>query len=113
MREVAKVQLKNLRQSPRKVRLVADMIRNMSVDEAEKQLQLSVKRPSDPLLTLLRSARAQAIDNGHTSDVLIVSAICVNAGPTLRRYTPRAFGRAYPIRKRSAHITLSLSVNQK
>ena len=101
--------LRWLRVSPRKARLVVDLIRGRSVDEALNILQFSEKGVSVPVSKLLRSAVANA-DNrgGFDLDRLFVSKATVDEGPTWRRWLPRAHGRATRIRKRTSHITLQL-----
>lgn len=96
--------------SSQKVRLVADVIRGMHVLEAKVQLQFSRKAAAKPLATLLNSAIANAVHN-HQLDpkTLVVSTIFVNDGTVLKRWMPRAMGRATPLRKRSSHITMVLS----
>lgn len=109
-----KVHLKNLHISPRKVRLVADIIRGMDVIEAEKQLGFVFKRAANPILKLLNSAVASAKhDFEMKEDNLFISSIMVNEGPTMKRWRPRAYGRAYPIMKRSSHIVLELDEKVK
>ncbi len=98
-------QLKNYRQAPRKVRLVADLIRGKNVEHALALLATLPKRASDPMARLLRSAVANAkIDAQH----LYVSKIAVNGGIVFKRQMPRARGSASLIRKKSSHITISL-----
>lgn len=102
--------LTNLRISPRKVRLVAGLIRGLKVGEAQKQLNFLGKRSADPILKLLNSAIANAKNNAKMSEGdLVVSEIFVDGGPVLKRHMPRAFGRAFAIRKRTSHITLILA----
>lgn len=110
MKIEAKAQLNSLRMSPQKVRLIADLIRGMHVRDAQVQLQFSRKAAAKPLYTLLNSAIANALHN-HNLDVstLVISTIFVNEGTVLKRWMPRAMGRATPLRKRSSHITLVLS----
>lgn len=104
-----KAQLNNLRVSPRKVRLVADLIRGKNVAIARQQLTFLVKRSSDPMLKLLNSAIANAKNNAKMNeDDLVVSRIFVDGGPVLKRHMPRAFGRAFAIKKRTSHITMVL-----
>jgi len=101
--------LRYLRIAPRKVRLVADLIRGKSVKKAETLLEFQIKRPAAPLLKLLRSAAANAKKNvGLSEEVLRVSKITVDEGPKLKRSRPRARGRAYPIQKKTSHITIVL-----
>ncbi len=99
----------NIRMSPRKVRLVIDVIRGMDVARAQTQLQFIKKEACGPVLKLLNSAIANA---GHNFDIaketLYVKTITADGGPVLKRWTPKAFGRSAPIRKRTAHITIIL-----
>jgi large subunit ribosomal protein L22 len=96
--------------APRKVRLVADLIRGCTVDGAVNQLSFCDKVAAEPLTKLLKSAVANA-EHNHQADVstLRVAKITVDGGPTLSRWRARAYGRAAPIRKRTSHITLVLS----
>lgn len=101
--------LSNLRISPRKVRLVADLIRNASVDEARQQLVHNPKRAAKSVLKLLESAVANAENNFKMdTQTLSVKSITVGPGSVLKRYRPRAFGRATTIRKRMSHVKLVL-----
>lgn len=102
--------LNYLRMAPRKVRRVADLIRGQPVPVAERTLGFAHTRASAPLLKLLRSAVANARHNFHVANTerLRVRSITVNTGPTLERIQPRAFGRAFPIRKRTSHVSLVL-----
>jgi len=96
--------------SPRKVRLIIDVIRGMNAKEAEVQLQFLNKKASAPVLKLLRSAMANAVQNSALKkESLVVSSAFVDGGPILYRWMPRAFGRASHIRKRTSHITIVLS----
>ena len=96
--------------SPRKVHLVARTLSGKSVKEAAELLKASPRAPKAPLEKLLKSAIANAKHNHSlATDKLFIKEIRVDQGPTLKRNMPRAFGRAYPIRKRSSHITLVLS----
>ena len=95
--------------SPRKVRLVADLVRGMDVVEAEKHLQFTSKRSAKPILKLLQSAVATALnDFEYKKDNLKIAKIIVNEGPTLKRWRPRAYGRAYQILKRTSHVSIEL-----
>ncbi len=99
-----------IRMSPRKVRLVVDLIRGMSVVEADAQLAHFRKAAALPVRKLLQSAIANAEHNFHLNrDALRVRVITVDGGPTIKRFRPRAMGRAAPIRKRTSHITIILS----
>ncbi len=100
--------LQYLHMAPRKVRLVADVIRGLSVNEAEAQLLYHARRAAKPLLKLLRSASANAKVKKMDMDRLIVSRITVDQGPMLKRSLPRAMGRATPLQKKMSHIVLTL-----
>lgn len=104
-----KAHLNYLRMSPRKVRLAANLIKGMDTKRAELELQYLGRRSAQPLLKLLRSAVANARHNFQLPEEgLYVKSILVNQGPTLKRFMPRAFGRAAPVRKRTSHISLIL-----
>ncbi|AJM72142.1 MULTISPECIES: 50S ribosomal protein L22 [Mycoplasma] len=106
----AKAKLSMIRISPRKVRLVADTIRNKPVANAIAILQNTNKDAVEPVLKLLNSAIANAVNNnGMDADKLFVKTIFVNEGPTLKRFRPRAHGRAYEILKRTSHIVIVVS----
>lgn len=101
--------VRNVRISPRKARLVVDLIRGRSVVQALGILDSLSKRSAPIVKTLLKSAIANAENLGGNAvevDELKVWGAWVNAGRTLKRFRPRAMGRATPIRKRSCHITL-------
>ena len=103
----AKATLKFARISPRKVQIVADIIRNKPADKAMAILKHTPKAACEYLEKLLKSAMANA-ENNHQMDVskLVVSEIVVGPGPILKRIRPRAHGRAYHIYKRTSHVTL-------
>jgi len=105
----AKATLKFARLSPQKTRLVVDMIRGKGVQDALNILKFSQKKSSDIVSKLLSSAVANA-EQGGVADVdrLFVKAITVDQGPALRRFMPRAQGRATRIRKPTSHITVVL-----
>lgn len=105
----AKAVGKYIRVAPRKVRLVADMIRGKSVLEALTTLQFCDKRAAGSLEKVVKSAVANAQQaSGAEEESLLVKAVTVDQGPTLRRFIPRAMGRATRIRKRTSHITVIL-----
>jgi large subunit ribosomal protein L22 len=101
-------QLTNYRQSPRKVRLIANLVRGKKVDQALAELNFLAKRAAGPLEKLIRSALANAEHLNISKDNLIVKEIRVDQGVTLHRFMPRARGWAFPIRKRSSHVMLVL-----
>lgn len=104
-----KFHLNNLRIAPRKVRLIAGLIKKLSVAEAETQLMFNRKRAAVSVLKLLKSGVASAANNFSLSpDSLYVFNIFVDQGPTLKRFRARAFGRAGAIQKKTSHITLVL-----
>lgn len=106
--------LSNLRISPRKVRLVAGLIRGKKVSEAQNQLAFLNKRSTDPILKLLKSAIANAKNNAKANEEnLVISRIFVDCGPVLKRHMPRAFGRAAAIMKRTSHVTIVLEEKEK
>lgn len=103
------VKLNYLRISPRKVRLVTDLIRRKTVPEAEKILEFTIKKAAEPILKLLKSGIATAENDFKLiRSNLYISKIFVDEGPTLKRWRPRARGRIHPINKRTSHITLVL-----
>jgi large subunit ribosomal protein L22 len=109
----AKASLRYLRITPRKVRVVADLIRGKNVNAALAQLAYVEKRAAEPLAKLLRSAVANAEqaakDQSLDVDRLHVTEVMVDQGPSLRRFMPRAMGRAFKILKKTSHIQLTLS----
>ena len=109
MQNVAKAKLSYARISPRKVKIVIDLIRNKPVGEALAILKHTPKAASFIVEKLLLSAMANA-ENNHGMDVekLYVSEIFASAGPILKRIQPRAQGRAFRIYKRTSHITVAL-----
>ncbi len=100
--------LKNYRQSPRKVRLVADVIRGKKVTDALAMLKFVDKRASGPFAKVVASALANAIAQGKAPERLIVKKVAVDKGTTLKRFMPRARGSASRINKRSSHISVEL-----
>jgi len=101
--------LRNYRQSPRKVRLVADLVRGKRVDRAILTLDYLTKRAAEPVRSLIEAAVANAKHNFKTSpDRLFVKDIRVDEGVTLKRHMPRARGVPHLIRKRASHITVFL-----
>jgi len=104
-----KAKLRFLRMSPKKVRMVRDLIKGMKAVEAVDYLKLVSKAATAPLIKLINSAIANAVNNFELEkDNLYIVNITVNQGPTLKRWKPRAHGRAAPIRKRSSHIEIVL-----
>lgn len=101
--------LKYLRISPKKIRPILDVIRGMSAEEARNQLNFIPKRASRHILKLLDSAIANAENNFNLKkENLYIKKITADEGPCLKRWMPRALGRATPIKKRSSHINIVL-----
>lgn len=101
---------RNLRVSPSKVRLVVDQIRGKDVEQALQILEFSNRRISGSVMETLKSAIANAENNlGLDVDTLVVSKAFVDQAKTMRRFMPRARGRASRILKRSSHLTVAVS----
>ena len=103
----AKATLRYIRISPRKVSILCDQIRGKSVKDAEAILALIPKAASDPLAKLVHSAAANAENNhGMDPEKLYVAQVYATPGPIIKRFMPRAKGRAYGIKKRTSHVTV-------
>lgn len=105
-----KSSLPNYRQSPRKVRLVATLVKGMPVSKALAELNLLPKRASEPIKKLILSAVANAKENHKidSSDDLFIKELRIDKGIVLKRFMPRAHGRAFGIKKRTSHIHVVL-----
>jgi large subunit ribosomal protein L22 len=101
--------LKNYRQSPRKVRLVAGLVKGKNVDQAISELDFLAKRAGFPIRKLLLSAVANAKNIGIEKENLFVKELRVDKGVVLKRIMPAAMGSAHRINKRSSHVTLVLA----
>jgi len=109
MSQEVSAKLNFLRMGPRKVRLVADLIRGRKVAKALEILVLSKKISARPMMKLLKSALANASHNHNlAAENLCIKTIMVDGGPMLKRWMPKAHGRATPVRERTSHITLVL-----
>ena len=109
-----KAKARYIRMSPRKIRLVVDVVRGMPVTQALTQLKFMKKHAALPVSKLIDSAIANAENNFKLKrDSLFVKTIVADGGPTLHRWTPKAHGRATPIRKRTTHITVVLDELEK
>ena len=100
--------LKHYRQSPRKVRLVADMVRGKSAADAVETLRFTTKRAAKAVRKLIESAQANARQKGMSDD-LMIDTITVNEGVTLFRSMPAAMGQMKVIRKRTSHVNVVLA----
>jgi large subunit ribosomal protein L22 len=106
---VVKAKLSRLRISPRKVRLVADLVRGKSVEEARHILKFTVKAAAQPMAKLLESAVANASHNFKLEPAdLMVRSITVDEGPILKRFRPESRGRVARIQKKTSHINIVL-----
>ena len=105
---------KGVRLAPRKVSLVASLVRGRTVADALVILENTPKRAAKPVLKVIASARANAVTN-HRADekTLIIEHLQVTAGPRIKRFRPAAMGRALPYQKRTSHINVVLSGAQK
>jgi large subunit ribosomal protein L22 len=100
--------LKNYRQSPRKVRLLADLVRGKKVSEALRHLSFIDKRAAGPFQKVINSAVANAKQSGRDVASLKIAKVAVDKGTVFTRFMPRARGSASPINRRSSHITVEL-----
>ena len=107
---VVRASARYVRIAPRKARLIADQVRGLHIEKARALLQFSPRGAAQDIHKLIDSAAANA-ENNHDliGDEMRVSSITVDEGPTLRRFRPRAMGRATPINKRTSHIAVALS----
>jgi ribosomal protein L22 len=107
---VVRASAKYVRVAPRKARLIADQVRGMHIEQARALLQFSPRGAAEDIHKLINSAAANA-ENNHdlVGDEMRITTITVDEGPTLRRFRPRALGRATPINKRTSHITVALT----
>jgi large subunit ribosomal protein L22 len=104
--------LKNYRQSPRKVRLIAGLVRGKNTADALTTLQFVDKRASEPFAKVIKSAIANAKDQGKDVDKLFVKTVSVDKGVTMKRFMPRARGSASRINKRNSHISVELGLKK-
>ncbi len=106
----AKAIVRNVRMTPRKIKLICDLIRGKNANEAMAIIKNTPKAACEPMEKLLRSAMANAENNFDMDpDILYVKEIMVGPGPVMKRVMPRAQGRAFRILKRTSHITMVLS----
>lgn len=107
---VVRASAKYVRVAPRKARLIADQVRGMHIEQARALLAFSPRGAAEDIHKLINSAAANA-ENNHDliGDEMKITSITVDEGPTLRRFRPRALGRATPINKRTSHIAVALT----
>lgn len=109
-----KASLKDLRLAPRKVSLVASLVRGRSVEDALVILSHTPKRAAKPLAKFIEGAKANAVNNhGLIEKDLRIETISVVAGPRMKRYKPVARGMAHPFQKRTSHVYITLTGNKK
>lgn len=105
---------KENRMAPRKVRIVADLIRNLSVNEAFNKLSLTNKRSVKTLEKTLKSALANAVNNAKADkENLVIKSVEVSEGPALKRFHPSTRGRVHPYKKRTSNIKIVLEEVKK
>jgi large subunit ribosomal protein L22 len=105
---------KGIRMSPRKVGVVADLVRGRSVTDALTILEHTPRRTAVPVRKVIESARANADHNhNYKPDTLQIISITVNHGPRLKRYRPAAHGRALPFMRRTSHVTVTVDGEQR
>lgn len=105
---------KGVQQSPRKVSLVAALVRGRSVADALTILEHTPKRAARPVAKVIASARANAVNtHGFDEKTLVIQTLQVTAGPRLKRYKPAAMGRALPFQKRTSHIAVIVAGSLK
>jgi ribosomal protein L22 len=111
---VVRASSRYVRVAPRKARLIADQVRGMHIEQARALLEFSPRGAAEHIRKLIESAAANA-ENNHdlVADEMLISEITVDEGPTLRRYRPRALGRASRINKRTCHIAVALSPEEE
>jgi large subunit ribosomal protein L22 len=101
------------RQSPRKVRLVANTIKNLSLEEAFRQLAVIPRRATEVVSKVVRQAVANAVNNhGYQASDLVIEQVIVNEGPRYKRYQAVSRGRAHNIIKRTSHVTVVLKTKE-
>jgi ribosomal protein L22 len=107
---VVRASARYVRIAPRKARLIADQVRGMHIEQARALLEFSPRSAALDIQKLINSAAANA-ENNHdlVGDEMRITSITVDEGPTLRRFRPRALGRATPINKRTSHIAVALT----
>ncbi len=111
---VVRASSRYVRVAPRKARLIANQVRGMHIEQARSLLEFSPRGAAEDIRKLIESAAANA-ENNHdlVADEMRIAEITVDEGPTLRRFRPRALGRASRINKRTSHIAVALSPDEE
>ncbi len=110
---ISSAKTQHLRMSPKKVRLVIDLIRGKDVASSLAALEFVFKRAALPVSKLLHSAVSNAKQKGLSENQLVVSKVTANDGPRWKRFRAGSFGRAMPILKRTTHLTIELDLKTK
>jgi large subunit ribosomal protein L22 len=107
---VVRASSRYVRVAPRKARLIADQVRGLHIEQARALLEFSPRGAAQDIRKLIESAASNA-ENNHDliADEMLIAEITVDEGPTLRRFRPRAMGRASRINKRTSHIAVALT----
>ena len=112
--QTARAQARYSRVAPRKARRIIDLVRGMKASDALDVLRFSPQAASEDIYKVVASAMANAEHNEHLDrDALWISEAYVDEGPTLKRFRPRAQGRAYRVRKRTSHITVVVEAREQ
>ena len=106
---MANATLKSYNQSPRKVRLVTDLVKGKKVPAALKALEFLPRRAAEPVEKLIKSAVANAREQGKAPEDMVVKSVVVESAGMIKKYMPRALGRAAPIRRRKSRILVTLA----
>lgn len=101
--------LQSFNQTPRKVRLVTNLVKGKSVEKALEALHFLPRKAADPVAKLIRSAAANATQEGKDLATLTVKSITVDSAGMVKKYMPRAFGRSAPIRHRKSRVQVTLA----
>lgn len=112
---ISKAKLKHLRIAPRKVRIVADLVRGKQVEDALNILAFTPKKAAEPIAKLIKSAvsNAEQIPEAQINvDRLFISHLTVDGGAVFKRFLPRAHGRATKLLKRTSHINIQLDMKE-
>jgi large subunit ribosomal protein L22 len=105
----ARAVVRHVRMSPRKMRIVANMVRGKRVDDAMNLLKVTPKKAAEVIRKLLISAVANAEHQGQQDvDTLVVATLTIDGGPVLKRWMPRAMGRANRVNHRTSHVTITV-----
>jgi large subunit ribosomal protein L22 len=106
---MANATLKSYNQSPRKVRLVTNLVKGKKIPAALVALEFLPRRASEPVAKVIKSAAANAKNQGKNPDEMTISNIIVESAGMMKKYRPRAFGRAAAIRRKKSRVIVTLS----